>query len=863
MMGGGGPPSEEITTVFIVGFPDDMTEREFANMFLFARGFEASTLKIPAGGLPGGPGSQGGPGHRPENGPLSGGPGGPYNAVNLPGAGLFDLAGNGPPGGWDEHSLSMALSRSGNNDGYSSLNNMGGLTGALQNIGNPSSIGGPGGPGGKIKQIIGFAKFRTRGEALEARDALNGRKIDAERGCVLKTEMAKKNLHTKQRPVLSNTNAEGAVFGGPPAPGGGQAPPPPPPPPGGPHSAGPGGFGGMPPGLGGGPGGMGEREAPFNRGRMEGPAPSGAGGGPPGFMPGFGGTQGQAGPPPPPHANFDPFQPGGPGMVGPNGMMSPSEYGGRGPPPPGHGGGNGDFFGSRPGAQGGSGHRFAQEGSHGSEPGASRGEGKWPVSMGPLDFYDGPQNHQQQPQQGSQSRGQPSQHQQQQHQQQQQQQQSQQQQQGGLPAGTFQPGSQGSSAPRGPDWSALGSPPGLYASARPLNQEVGSQKGSSSGALSPFAEQPPSRYPGGGGSQTRGNVGGGGSQEDFGKGESTATGQLYSHQSPPKTGSETKETSGAMTRVPQGGPDAGEDNVLPRHHRDPSPGARAAQQQQQQLQPQTTSSRPHSRATSPVATAPNSSVAQRFGSLRIDSPQSQPSSNINSHQQQLSNLQQTSSSSSSHHSNNQSTLQQLQRSLSPPLLSPADGGSYSGPHWLRGQSSAHNRANSPVSPRPFSPGSESLPSPTSRSFSIDQNPPGNTLFVGNLPGSVTSPPATTQLEEALYRIFSSRKGFRQMSFRVKASGPMCFIEFDDVGCAGRALGEVNGDTLDGLVKNGGLRLSFSKNPLFRSTLNSGSNSPNIGSSNEKRFSPPQSSVRSTQRQYRRCSTHQFPFLPSQ
>ena len=56
MMGGGGPPSEEITTVFIVGFPDDMTEREFANMFLFARGFEASTLKIPAGGLPGGPG---------------------------------------------------------------------------------------------------------------------------------------------------------------------------------------------------------------------------------------------------------------------------------------------------------------------------------------------------------------------------------------------------------------------------------------------------------------------------------------------------------------------------------------------------------------------------------------------------------------------------------------------------------------------------------------------------------------------------------------------------------------------------------------------------------------------------------------
>ncbi|KAI3483474.1 hypothetical protein L1887_53701 [Cichorium endivia] len=44
-----GGPAEEITTVFIVGFPDDMSEREFANMFLFAKGFEASTLKIPAG----------------------------------------------------------------------------------------------------------------------------------------------------------------------------------------------------------------------------------------------------------------------------------------------------------------------------------------------------------------------------------------------------------------------------------------------------------------------------------------------------------------------------------------------------------------------------------------------------------------------------------------------------------------------------------------------------------------------------------------------------------------------------------------------------------------------------------------------
>ncbi|KAI9140674.1 hypothetical protein BKA69DRAFT_1078152 [Paraphysoderma sedebokerense] len=97
---------EEITTIFVVGFPDDMLEREFQNMFIFSPGFEAATLKIP------------------------------------------------------------------NKD---------------EDDGN-----------GHKKQIIGFAKFRTRLQALEARDILSGRKVDAEKGCVLKAEMAKKNLHTKR-----------------------------------------------------------------------------------------------------------------------------------------------------------------------------------------------------------------------------------------------------------------------------------------------------------------------------------------------------------------------------------------------------------------------------------------------------------------------------------------------------------------------------------------------------------------------------------------------------------------------------------------------------------------------------------------
>ncbi|KAJ3480090.1 hypothetical protein NLJ89_g12301 [Agrocybe chaxingu] len=38
---------EEISTIFVVGFPEDMQEREFQNMFTFSPGFEAATLKIP------------------------------------------------------------------------------------------------------------------------------------------------------------------------------------------------------------------------------------------------------------------------------------------------------------------------------------------------------------------------------------------------------------------------------------------------------------------------------------------------------------------------------------------------------------------------------------------------------------------------------------------------------------------------------------------------------------------------------------------------------------------------------------------------------------------------------------------------
>ncbi|PWN27335.1 hypothetical protein BDZ90DRAFT_206019, partial [Jaminaea rosea] len=125
---------------------------------------------------------------------------------------------------------------------------------------------------------------------------------------------------------------------------------------------------------------------------------------------------------------------------------------------------------------------------------------------------------------------------------------------------------------------------------------------------------------------------------------------------------------------------------------------------------------------------------------------------------------------------------------------------------LRGAQPHSTASTSPKSPM-------ELPSPTSRSFSIDQNPPCGTLFVGNLPGSI-SPSASASLEDQLRQRFVACQGYRQLSYRVKNNGPMCFVEFDDVQNAARALAEVNGDTMGGTVKNGGLRLSFSKNPLF-------------------------------------------------
>ncbi|EJS42043.1 whi3p [Saccharomyces arboricola H-6] len=112
----------------------------------------------------------------------------------------------------------------------------------------------------------------------------------------------------------------------------------------------------------------------------------------------------------------------------------------------------------------------------------------------------------------------------------------------------------------------------------------------------------------------------------------------------------------------------------------------------------------------------------------------------------------------------------------------------------------------------------------------DQNPPCNTLYVGNLPSDAT--------EQELRQLFSGQEGFRRLSFRNKnttsnghSHGPMCFVEFDDVSFATRALAELYGRQLprSTVSSKGGIRLSFSKNPLGVRGPNSrrgGTNNPN-------------------------------------
>jgi len=102
----------------------------------------------------------------------------------------------------------------------------------------------------------------------------------------------------------------------------------------------------------------------------------------------------------------------------------------------------------------------------------------------------------------------------------------------------------------------------------------------------------------------------------------------------------------------------------------------------------------------------------------------------------------------------------------------------------------------------------------------DQNPPCNTLYVGNLPLDTN--------EDELKRLFSQQRGYKRLCFRMKQNGPMCFVEFESITLATQALSQLYGTLLSNSVK-GGIRLSFSKNPLGVRSGQSGPPGPGLGS----------------------------------
>lgn len=161
-------------------------------MFTFSPGFEAATLKIPNkeytsyGGING----VGTAGLRTTAGSnyaqAFNGSNDPYNLVTVNQGGVVVDGGRDGMSSWPAPSV--------DDSGSGQFMSGGGLSMPPR------------------KQIIGFAKFRTREEALSARDLLQGRRVDIEKGAVLKAEMAKKNLHTKRGvgPIPSGLGGAGA-----------------------------------------------------------------------------------------------------------------------------------------------------------------------------------------------------------------------------------------------------------------------------------------------------------------------------------------------------------------------------------------------------------------------------------------------------------------------------------------------------------------------------------------------------------------------------------------------------------------------------------------------------------------------------
>ncbi|KAI0268331.1 hypothetical protein BC834DRAFT_842329 [Gloeopeniophorella convolvens] len=578
---------EEISTIFVVGFPEDMQEREFQNMFTFSSGFEAATLKIPNKELTAYGSGSGAANSSMRPGALGyahGGPNDPYNLVTINQGGVVvDGGRDGTTSSWQPTDDSHFSHLVPNGPGGSSAANIGIST---------------------RKQIIGFAKFRTRAEALEARDTLQGRRVDIEKGAVLKAEMAKKNLHTKR------------------------------------------GIGPLPPQL---------------------STIMGSGGGavPPEALAGM------------------------PGMNGLTSLASPQGVSS-----------SGEALSARErelgtlGAMGFSagmnGRRDGRLDAHEEELVARKSSIAFgnPGIRSARDRVEDEERKWKEKTDAEKDRIPSSQR----------------------PAGNSllaatageSIGSLPSRAVAAPPWAATTRENPLGKIPMPL-----------SSTLPPRPPSPPSHA-------------------------------LHS--------SSLGHGTAAFPAVGSFGPS-----------------------QQSSAQPVHPSLPSRPRAYSPAA-----SGGETVGPI---------------------------SSASSAAGSQGSVDEEVSRSLASLALSTAPTNPPTG-----------TGSTSPQLPSPASGASSDR---SIRNGAVDQNPPINTLYVGNLPSSPPPPGyGPNHLEDSLRNLFSNQPGFRKLCFRQKSNGPMCFVEFVDVPHATKALNELYGSTLGGLVKGGGIRISYSKNPLGRMALSS-------------------------------------------
>ncbi|KAF9450956.1 hypothetical protein P691DRAFT_788207 [Macrolepiota fuliginosa MF-IS2] len=590
---------EEISTIFVVGFPEDMQEREFQNMFTFSPGFEAATLKIPNKEYTAYNGIGPGRGFQNYNGPSD-----PYNLMTINSGGV--LVDGGREGGMSSWPAS-----------------------APGEEGNPHFMPGIAPP---RKQIIGFAKFRSREAALEARDVLQGRRIDIEKGAVLKAEMAKKNLHTK-RGVGPLPNSGAAVNGNNMAV---NNPPPPPI-----NHAGPAGLG-----LG------------YNLNGVLGAHPT--------------------------------------SLTGDNFNIPPAEP------------------------------YFPRE----REPLPSIGRLRWgdsmqsevsPVGNVNLSHLTSPTRERDEDERRLE---------------------------GTLTAIGF-------GMTRGPRERA----------AEEEKRKELRLRGNNAAAYDAFHSVPATGPPGL--SRQASNLNGASllpPEADNGPGSSLGSSPHLSN------GYAIPFSTSQMTHG------LNLDEVVG----------------------------PWDKINRAVPVRPTS------GSQRSSSP-SLPASTTSQAEAQL-------SSSPNHQTPKNDDIQMSLRQFPTEDTSVSGGNVIQSPEGVQADliqqidSLALNTADGNTSPQ--------LPSPASGASSgstrnaVDQNPPINTLYVGNLP---TSPPPIGMpqdyLEESLRELFRNQPGYRRLCFRQKHNGPMCFVEFEDVSFATRAMSDLHGNTLKGLVKGGGIRLSYSKNPL--------------------------------------------------